>query len=74
MDYKKIAEKAEELDEKLTKVYQNIDFNMLKRLTGSPCPNCGEPLRLVIGKYGPFIGCSNYPYCTYTQGVNLWNG
>ncbi len=32
------------------------------------CPNCGEgQLSLKLGKYGAFIGCSNYPECKYTR-------
>ena len=35
-----------------------------------PCPECdtGE-LRRRIGKYGAFMGCSNYPSCDYTTPV-----
>jgi len=32
------------------------------------CPTCGEgQLSLKVGKYGAFIGCSNYPDCRHTQ-------
>ena len=32
------------------------------------CPNCGEGrLSLKVGKFGAFIGCSNYPDCRYTR-------
>jgi DNA topoisomerase I len=32
------------------------------------CPTCGEgQLSLKLGKYGAFIGCSNYPECRHTQ-------
>ncbi|MGC5781353.1 type I DNA topoisomerase [Methylobacterium sp. NFXW15] len=32
------------------------------------CPNCGEgQLSLKLGKFGAFVGCSNYPECTYTR-------
>ena len=32
------------------------------------CPACGAGrLRLKIGKFGAFIGCSNYPECRYTR-------
>ena len=32
------------------------------------CPNCGEgQLSLKLGKFGAFIGCSNYPECRYTM-------
>ena len=33
----------------------------------SKCPKCGGNLVLRTGKYGKFIGCSNYPKCTYTK-------
>lgn len=29
------------------------------------CPQCGKPLRKLIGKFGPFIACSGYPACKY---------
>ena len=31
------------------------------------CPNCGSKLVERNGKYGKFIGCSNYPKCHYKQ-------
>ncbi len=32
------------------------------------CPACGDGrLGLKVGKFGGFIGCSNYPDCTYTR-------
>jgi DNA topoisomerase-1 len=32
------------------------------------CPTCGTgQLSLKIGKYGAFVGCSNYPECKYTR-------
>lgn len=32
------------------------------------CPNCGTGrLNLKAGKFGAFVGCSNYPECRYTR-------
>ncbi len=32
------------------------------------CPKCGNgSLSLKLGKYGAFVGCSNYPECGYTR-------
>ena len=32
------------------------------------CPSCGAGrLSLKVGKFGAFIGCSNYPECRYTR-------
>jgi len=30
------------------------------------CPDCGAPMALRQGKYGPFLGCSAYPKCRKT--------
>ncbi|MCD6237994.1 MAG: type I DNA topoisomerase [Thermotogae bacterium] len=34
---------------------------------GRKCPKCGGDLVIRKGKYGKFIGCSNYPKCNYTE-------
>lgn len=31
------------------------------------CPICGGVLLVREGKYGRFLGCSNYPRCRYTR-------
>jgi len=32
------------------------------------CPDCGSGrLGIKLGRFGPFIGCSNYPECKYTK-------
>ena len=43
-----------------------------KEGVGDPraCPTCGSGrLSLKLGKYGAFIGCSNYPECRYTRQI-----
>jgi len=35
--------------------------------TGKTCPQCGGALVQRKGKYGPFVGCSNYPTCRYIE-------
>ena len=27
------------------------------------CPDCGGPMRKAEGRYGPFLGCANFPAC-----------
>ena len=35
------------------------------------CPSCADGrLSLKVGKFGAFIGCSNYPECRYTRPLN----
>jgi DNA topoisomerase I len=39
------------------------------------CPTCGNGrLSLKTGKFGAFIGCSNYPECRYTRPIAQENG
>ena len=33
------------------------------------CPKCGRKLRLVIGDFSKFLGCTGYPQCDYTFNV-----
>jgi DNA topoisomerase I len=34
------------------------------------CPSCGNgQLSLKLGKFGAFVGCSNYPECTFTRAL-----
>ena len=35
----------------------------------STCPKCGSILKERTGKYGKFLGCSNYPNCKYTRDI-----
>jgi DNA topoisomerase I len=39
------------------------------KLLEEKCPNCGKPLRNIIGRFGPFVACSGYPECKYIQQV-----
>ncbi|TCK27952.1 DNA topoisomerase I [Ancylobacter aquaticus] len=39
------------------------------------CPTCGTGrLSLKVGKFGAFIGCSNYPECKYTRPLAVQGG
>jgi len=38
-----------------------------KQIEGRKCPQCKKDLKIVSGKYGPFIGCSGYPECKYME-------
>jgi len=35
--------------------------------TGEKCPQCGGDLVRRQGRYGPFVGCANFPKCRYIQ-------
>ncbi|HCC23270.1 TPA: type I DNA topoisomerase [Candidatus Falkowbacteria bacterium] len=42
--------------------------------TGEKCPDCDHPLVERVGRYGKFIGCSNYPECKYIQKKDYGTG
>ena len=55
---------------KFEPLYENAITAMKKtepKQTGEICPKCGKPLVIRKGKYGEFVGCSNYPECDYIQ-------
>jgi DNA topoisomerase I len=39
--------------------------------TDEICPDCGSPLVMRFGRYGSFLGCTNYPTCSYTRDVGV---
>jgi DNA topoisomerase-1 len=36
-------------------------------IDGRTCPQCSSALQLKVGRYGKFIGCSNYPNCKFLE-------
>ena len=51
-----------------TKIKNNIKNNN-KKIANNICPRCGGNLVNRNGKYGSFIGCSNYPKCRFTKKI-----
>ena len=37
--------------------------------TGEKCPECGKDLVIRNGRNGKFIGCSDFPTCTFTKAI-----
>ncbi|GJM39788.1 MAG: DNA topoisomerase 1 [Ardenticatenaceae bacterium] len=74
--YGQFAEKLEIADEAIPK----IDLKKEVELVGRECPECGNDLLYREGRYGRFIGCSNFPKCRHTEqlltkiGVTCPNG
>ena len=50
-------------------IHMNISESQNK-LSQGVCPKCGANLITRKGKYGEFIGCSNYPKCRFTGKIN----
>ncbi|MBE5952615.1 MAG: DNA topoisomerase I [Lachnospiraceae bacterium] len=56
------------------KMYKTYAEKSQKIVPKSKCPKCGGMLKERNGKYGLFLGCSNYPKCDFTvKKTNLYN-
>lgn len=38
---------------------------------GEDCPDCGSPLIYKQGRFGKFIGCSNFPTCKHVEPLSM---
>ncbi len=72
--FSEAVEKTSDL--KITDVINALEHDLAPILfpdqgpEGRVCPTCKEgKLSLKLGKYGAFVGCSNYPECRYTRPV-----
>lgn len=66
------AVKPLQISEVIDKIDEVLSFHLFPpREDGSDprvCPECGKGrLSIKLGKFGAFIGCSNYPECKYTK-------
>ncbi|MCA9936500.1 MAG: type I DNA topoisomerase [Ardenticatenaceae bacterium] len=63
--YKDFSGNLEKADEAIPK----IDLREEPEEVGRECPLCGSPLLYRQGRYGRFIGCSNFPTCRHTEQI-----
>lgn len=51
----------------LQKAYQQAPSLQQEEAVGRNCPVCGKPLVIRYGRFGKFVGCSDYPNCRHTE-------
>jgi DNA topoisomerase-1 len=51
------------------KAIPRLDLKKEPEFVGRDCPESGHPLVYREGRFGRFIGCSNYPQCRYTEQI-----
>ncbi|MBD3156332.1 DNA topoisomerase I, partial [Candidatus Peregrinibacteria bacterium] len=51
-----------------------IDEALKKKLKDKKCDKCGAPMEVKTGRYGNFLGCSNYPDCKNIQPIIKFTG
>lgn len=62
-------------DEALTEARDEMpEVNVNNRPTGETCPECGSDLVYRYGRYGKFIGCSNFPECRFSKPILVKTG
>jgi DNA topoisomerase-1 len=52
----------------IDKINEFMNFHLFQN-TSDKCPKCGGKLGIKLSKNGAFIGCYNYPNCTYTARI-----
>ena len=50
-------------------IFGNLEIK--RNYDSNTCPWCGSQLKKINGKFGPFLGCTSYPRCTYRRKINL---
>lgn len=86
VDYKYTANLETSLDEIakgkdtrvkfLTNFYSDLEKEINKvtpNIEAKKCPDCGGNLIIRKGRYGLFLGCSNYPKCNHIEKIVLKN-
>lgn len=63
-----VREFYEPFSEDLEKAKESMpEVKAEPELVGRDCPESGHPLIIRYGRYGKFIGCSNFPECRFTE-------
>jgi DNA topoisomerase-1 len=63
--YKRFSVRLEAADKAIEKVLIRSEPEPV----GRSCPKCDNPLVYREGRYGRFIGCSNFPTCRHTEQI-----
>lgn len=63
--YQQFARRLEVADADIEKV----EVRSEPEPVGRDCPKCGNPLVYRDGRYGRFVGCSNFPSCRHTEQI-----
>ena len=63
-----LREFYEPFSKDLTRAMEKVERVKFKEEpAGEPCPTCGRPMVVKLGRYGKFIACPGYPECRTTR-------
>ncbi len=51
-----------------------IPPELLKKFKDKKCEKCSNPMEVKVGRFGPFLGCSNYPDCKNIESIVVLSG
>ncbi len=63
--YQQFAQRLEVADEAI----ERVEVRSEPEPVGRDCPVCSNPLVYREGRFGRFIGCSNFPKCRHTEQI-----
>jgi DNA topoisomerase-1 len=50
----------------IDKINEFMNYHLFNK-TSDKCPKCGGKLGIKLSKFGPFVGCNNFPKCNFTM-------
>lgn len=62
-----LREFYEPFEKQIKAAQESMPSLQQEEAVGRDCPVSGHPLVVRYGRFGKFIGCSNYPECRYTE-------
>ena len=62
-----LSEFYQPFEQQLDIAQKTIQPMQREEAIGRDCPVCGKPLVIRYGRFGKFIGCSDYPTCKHTE-------
>ncbi|MFH1284345.1 MAG: type I DNA topoisomerase [Candidatus Peregrinibacteria bacterium] len=49
-------------------------IELRKKFKGKKCEKCGGTMEIKVGRFGPFLGCGNYPECKNIKSITVFSG
>ena len=62
-------------EKSLTNAFEKVEkVKIADEVTDEPCPECGKPLVIKMGRYGKFLACSGFPECKFRKSYKIKTG
>lgn len=61
-------------NEEMTEADSAEKVKVADEVSDEVCEKCGSPMVYKFGRFGRFLGCSNFPECNFTKAINTGTG